>query len=104
MDYWRQCRDVFPLDVHTIRYERVVENAEAELRPLVDFLGLRWHPHLLDNQRSAGERAFIATPSYAQVAEPLYTRALGRWEKYREQLAPVLPLLAPWCERMGYAV
>ena len=35
---------------------------------------------LLDNQRSAGERAYIATPSYAQVAEPLYTRALGRWE------------------------
>src|SRR6185503_11813449 len=37
MDYWRQCREVFPLDVHIIRYERVVENAEPELRPLADF-------------------------------------------------------------------
>ncbi len=104
MDYWRQCREVFPLDVHIIRYERVVENAEAELRPLADFLGLAWHDHLIDNQRAASRRAFIATPSYAQVAEPLYTRALGRWEKYRDQLAPVLPLLEPWAKRMGYAV
>ncbi len=104
MDYWALCREVFPLEIQTVRYERIIENAEAELRPLADFLGLRWNPHLLDNQRSAGERAFIATPSYAQVAEPLYTRARGRWEKYREQLAPVLPILAPWAERMGYKV
>jgi hypothetical protein len=104
MDYWLLCRDVFPLDVHTVRYERVVEDAEAELRPLAAFLGLAWHPFLLDNQRSASGRAYIATPSYAQVAEPLYTRARGRWEKYRAQLAPVLPLLEPWCERMGYPV
>lgn len=44
------------------------------------------------------------TPSYAQVAEPLYTRARGRWQRYREALAPVLPILAPWAAAMGYDV
>ena len=35
-------------------------------------------------------------------AEPLYTRARGRWQRYADQLAPVLPILAPWAEKMGY--
>jgi hypothetical protein len=103
MGYWRQCRQVFPLEVHTIRYERLIGDPAAELRPLADFLGLAWDPRLLDHRASAKARAYIGTPSYAQVAEPLYTDARGRWERYRAQLAPVLPVLAPWCEAMGYA-
>jgi len=104
MAHWRQCRAVLPLDVHTIRYEATIEDPEGELRSLAAFLGLEWDPRLLDHRRTAGARSFIATPSYAQVAEPLYTRARGRWEKYREQMASVLPLLAPWAEEMGYEV
>ena len=102
MSHWLRCRQVFPLEVHTIRYERVIEDPAAELRPLAAFLGLEWNGALLDHRRSARERAYIATPSYAQVAEPLYTRARGRWERYRAQLEPVLPILAPWCALMGY--
>ena len=44
----------------------------------------------------------IATPSYAQVVQPIYKRASGRWQRYREQMAPVLPILMPWAEKMGY--
>jgi tetratricopeptide (TPR) repeat protein len=104
MAHWRQCRAVFPLDVHTIKYESTIADAEGELRSLAAFLGLDWDPRLLDHRRTAGERSFIATPSYAQVAEPLYNRARGRWEKYREQMAPVLGILAPWAEEMGYEI
>lgn len=103
MSYWRQCRAVFPLDVHGIRYERLIENPERELRPLAAFLGLPWDRRLLDHRGNAEARAYIGTPSYAQVAAPLYTSARGRWERYRAQLAPVMPILAPWCEAMGYA-
>jgi hypothetical protein len=104
MSHWLRCRQVFPLEVHTIRYERMIEDPQAELRPLAAFLGLDWNDDLLDHRRSARERAYIATPSYAQVTEPLYTRARGRWERYRAQMEPVLPILAPWCELMGYEV
>ncbi|HYJ53245.1 MAG TPA: sulfotransferase, partial [Allosphingosinicella sp.] len=102
MDYWAQCRAIFPLQVHAVRYERMIEDPEAELRAAAAFLGLAWDDAMLDHVASARTRAFIGTPSYAQVAEPLYTRAKGRWEKYRAQLAPVLPVLAPWAARMGY--
>lgn len=72
-----------------------------ELRALPHFLGLAWDPAMLDHVASAGRRGHIATPSYAQVAEPLNHRAGGRWQRYRGQLAPVL---APWCAAMGYEV
>jgi len=104
MAYWQRCREVFPLDVHAIRYERVIDDPEAELRPLAAFLGLDWDARLLDHIGSAKARRHIGTPSYAQVAEPLYTSARGRWLRYRDEMAPVLPVLAPWAELMGYEI
>jgi tetratricopeptide (TPR) repeat protein len=104
MDYWRRCRAVLPLAVHTVRYESMIDDAEGELRALAAFLDLAWDPALLDHRRSASKRAYIATPSYAQVSEPLYTRARGRWKRYRRQLEPVLPILAPWATEMGYDI
>uniref|UniRef100_UPI0035CAC0F6 sulfotransferase n=1 Tax=uncultured Sphingomonas sp. TaxID=158754 RepID=UPI0035CAC0F6 len=100
--FWEQCRAILPLAVHEIAYERVVEDAESQLRPLFDYLGLDWNPGVLDHRRTAAERGVISTASYAQVTEPLYRRAAGRWESYGPQLAPVLPLLAPWVARFCY--
>jgi len=102
LDAWTWARELLPLDVHTIRYERMVEDLEGEMKALLGYLGLPWDPAVLDNEASAGKRDYIRTASYAQVGEPIYRRAAGRWERYREQLAPVLPILAPWAERMGY--
>ena len=102
MTLWTRSRELLPLDVHTIRYEALVEDMEKELRPLIAFLGLEWDEKLLDHRGTAKKRGTIITPSYAQVAEPIYKRASGRWERYRTQMEPVLPILAPWAERFGY--
>lgn len=104
MAYWQHCRELLPLAVHTIRYEDLVEDVEAEIRPLLAFLGLGWDEKVLDHQRAAEERGFIRTPSYAQVTEGIYSRASGRWVRYRRHLEHVLPILAPWAERFGYAM
>ncbi|HET8613244.1 MAG TPA: sulfotransferase [Sphingomonas sp.] len=104
LGYWEQARKVFALPVKAVRYERMIVDAEAELRPLADFLGLEWNPALVDHRGSAAARAYITSPSYSQVTEPLYTRARGRWRRYARQMEPVLPLLAPWAERMGYSL
>jgi Flp pilus assembly protein TadD len=100
--FWEQARSLMPLDVHTIVYERMVEDPEAELRPLLDFLRLEWRPEMLDHQRTAASRGLITTASYSQVQEPIYKRASGRWQRYRAHLAPVLPTLKPWIEKFGY--
>jgi tetratricopeptide (TPR) repeat protein len=102
MKHWERAREVLPLNVHVIKYEDMVVDLEREMRPLIDFLQIEWDPKLLEFQSTARERGYIRTPSYAQVTEGLYTRSSGRWENYREQLEPILPVLAPWVEKFGY--
>jgi len=102
LGFWTRCRAMLPLDVHVLRYEALVADKEKEMRALIAFLGLEWDEKVLDNQATAIRRGPIATPSYAQVVQPIYDKASGRWLRYREQMAPVLPVLLPWAERLGY--
>jgi tetratricopeptide (TPR) repeat protein len=99
---WSRSEELLALDVHRVRYERMVDDLEAEMRPLLAFLGIAWDPRVLDNIGSAARRSHIRTASYSQVTEPIYRRSAGRWSRYREQMAPVLPILAPWADRLGY--
>lgn len=100
--YWLRCREVLPIAVHTVRYETLIADPESELRRIADFAGLEWNSQLLANESNASARVYIGSPSYAQVAEPIYKRADGRWRRYRAQMAAVMPILAPWIERLGY--
>jgi tetratricopeptide (TPR) repeat protein len=103
MSIWSATRETLGLNVHTAVYEQLVADPEATLRPLVQFLGLEWNDAVLDHARTAKARGTIVTPSYDQVTEPVNTRAVGRWKRYRKQLEPVLPILLPWAERLGYS-
>ena len=103
MTLWQQYQDALPLAVHTVRYESLVESFEETLTPAFEFLGVDWDDGVRDYAETARARGRIDTPSYNQVTQPLYTRSQGRWENYREQLQPVLPILLPWAERLGYA-
>ena len=104
LTFWRRCTEVLAIEWIPVRYERLLEDPRAEMTRLADFAGLAWSDRLLTNESNAAARAFIGSPSYAQVSQPLYTRARGRWLRYRAQMEPVLPILRPWIERMGYPV
>lgn len=92
----------WPLRTRQVRYEALVEDPEAVARGVIEFLGLPWDDAVLD-YRSELAGAHISTPSYTQVAEPIYRRAIGRWRRYAEAMSPVLDSLAPMVERLGYA-
>lgn len=96
------CRAKMPLDLREVRYERLVADFETEARETCAFLGLSWHPGMTEFAVLA-QRRTINTPSAAQVREGLYRHGEGQWRAYREQLGPVLPTLAPWVARFGYA-
>ena len=81
-----------------------MQDAEAALRSVTNFLGLPWEDAALDHQGTARRRGFIRTPSYAQVTEGIYRRASGRWTSYRHHMRYGIPILAPWAERYGYAM
>lgn len=102
MGVFSRARDVLPIATHALVYEQLISEPEAALRPLIDFLGLEWRPELLDHRSTAQSRGAIITPSYDQVIQPLSKTPSGRWRRYEAQLAPVLPILLPWAERLGY--
>jgi Flp pilus assembly protein TadD len=102
MSLFFRARDRMNLPTHTLVYEDLVADPTAALRPVIDFLGLDWRAELLDHRATAARRDAIKTPSYDSVSEPLSKRPSGRWRRYEAQLAPVLSVLLPWAERLGY--
>lgn len=101
---WGVAEATLPIRVHRVRYENLVVDPESEMRTLLRFTGLPWDASVLDNRTAAASRGHIRTASYSQVTEPIHARSAGRWERYRAELAAVLPILAPWATRMGYQV
>lgn len=84
-----------------VRHEALVEDFDAAVREVCDFLGLPWSDAMRDFAQKGRDRA-VATPSGVQLARGLSAEGVGAWRRYREQLAPVLPALAPWIAKYGY--
>jgi Flp pilus assembly protein TadD len=101
---WEGACDAMPLNVLPIRYERILDDREAELRRAIEFVGLPWDAGMLDHENTALTRGNVRTASYSQVTEPIYDRANGRWRRYRQYLEPVLPILEPRATKMGYVL
>ena len=49
-----------------------------------------------------GLRATLLRGAMA-IAEPIYTRAIGRWKNYASALEPALEALEPFVREFGYA-
>jgi tetratricopeptide (TPR) repeat protein len=102
MGLWHHYASLLALNYHPIKYEDIVADFEGETRRLLDFLGLEWDPRVLEYNKNARQRKHINTPSYNQVTEEIYTRARYRWQRYENQLRPVMPLLAPFIDHFNY--
>jgi hypothetical protein len=87
MAHWRQ---VLPVPVHEVVYERLVDDFEAEARRLVAACGLDWQPACLEFHRTVRP---VRTASVTQVRQPLYRRALARWKHYETALADLFARL-----------
>ncbi len=95
------CRERLPLAYHEVRYDRLVADFETTVRAMADFAGLEWTEDFRAFDKTAQTRG-VRTASATQVRRGLYDGG-GKWRRYQEQLAPVLPILAPWVERFGFA-
>ncbi|MDE8344962.1 MAG: sulfotransferase, partial [Acidocella sp.] len=84
-----------------VAYEAVVQDQEAMLRRMLDFIGVAFDARCLAFEEN---KRFARTASYAQVTEKLYDRARYRYRHYLPHLAPVLEGLSPLIERLGYTV
>ncbi|MEH6610252.1 MAG: sulfotransferase [Halioglobus sp.] len=88
MAHWNA---VLPGVIHTVAYEDVVANTEAEARKLLQFCGLNWEPQCLqfyDNAQAS------TTASAAQIRQPVYKGSVAKWRDYREHLQPLEKILS----------
>ncbi|KAG2487977.1 hypothetical protein HYH03_013417 [Edaphochlamys debaryana] len=68
----------------TLHYEELVAAPEASARRLLSHCGLPWDPSALAFHTA---NRTVSTASVAQVRQPLYKKAVGRWRQYERQLA-----------------
>jgi tetratricopeptide (TPR) repeat protein len=94
-------REKLQLEHRAIRYEDLVADFEGQAKALCAWFGVEFDPAMHGFAERA-RQGLIATPSSTQVAEGLYTRGVGQWRAYRDQMAPVLPVLEPWVRQFGY--
>jgi tetratricopeptide (TPR) repeat protein len=84
-----------------VHYEDMVDDQEASIRKALAFIGEEFDPKCLAFHEN---RRYARTASYAQVTERLYDRSRYRYRHYLPQLQPVIPILRPVIERLGYTV
>ena len=101
MDLVQHYRAEMTLRYLPIRYEDIVADQEASVRAMLAFVGEDFDKACLTFHKN---RRYARTASYAQVTEPLYERSVHRYRHYRAHLEPVLPILRPVIERLGYTV
>jgi tetratricopeptide (TPR) repeat protein len=92
---------VLSLPFQSVRYESLVADLRGEMDAVCDFVGIGWSDAMLDFAETARSRG-VRTPSARQVVRGLYGEGVGQWRNYSAELAPVLPVLAPWVETFGY--
>jgi hypothetical protein len=88
MAHWH--RVLPPGRILDVRYEDVVADLEGQARRIVAHCGLNWDPHCLAFHQT--DRP-VLTASAAQVRQPIYNNAIGRWRVYEEHLGPLLSAL-----------
>jgi Tfp pilus assembly protein PilF len=94
------CRERLPLACHEVRYDRLVVDFEATVTAFARFIGIEWTEAFRTFDRTAQTRG-VRTASATQVRRGLYD-GRGQWRRYADQLAPALPILAPWVARFGF--
>ncbi|MDX8356157.1 tetratricopeptide repeat-containing sulfotransferase family protein [Sphingopyxis terrae] len=83
---------VLPGYIHHLTYENLVQNTEAEVARLLDYLGLPFDEACLrffENDRA------VYTPSSEQVRSPINREGIERWHNYRPFLGPLADALGP---------
>jgi len=101
MDVWLRMKELGGFEWIETRYEDVVADMPGEGRRATEFLGLEWHDHQSRYFETARRKVLYA-PTYHDVTQPIYSRAVGRWQHYGKYLEPIQDKLAPYCEAFGY--
>jgi tetratricopeptide (TPR) repeat protein len=101
MNNWLTLSPLIPGHCLVVRYEDMVEDLESVARKTLEFLGVPWDAKVLGFDEHARQKT-VRSPTYADVTQPVYKRAVGRWHNYQKYLEPHLQKLEPFVKAFGY--
>jgi len=101
MGMWTTAAPLMKNPYLEVRYEDMVEDLESVARRTLDFLGVAWDPGVLGFDEHARKKT-VRSPTYADVAKPVFKTAVGRWRNYQKCFEPYLDKLAPFAKAFGY--
>jgi hypothetical protein len=101
MGLWRTMSERMPNPRMELRYEDLVGDLDAVSRRVLEFLGVSWDERVLRfNEHARGK--LVRSPTYAEVAKPVFKTAVGRWRNYQKYLEPWVETLTPFLRDYGY--
>ena len=86
MDFWKSC---YPDSIVTVDYQQLVDEPEANLVGLFDFLGIRWSEEYLKFYQS---KRPVRTLSVEQVRSPIYKGSVERWRNYEPWITELIEM------------
>jgi TPR repeat protein/tetratricopeptide (TPR) repeat protein len=101
MDLVEHYRTEMALRYLPVRYESMVKDMNDSVRRILEFVGEPFDEHCVEFQKN---RRLPHTPSYAQVTEKINDRSLFRYRHYIKHLEPVIPIVQPVMNRLGYTL
>ena len=87
MEYWREALGDKFLEID---YEETVSDFETQARRLIDYVGLEWDNACLEPHK---QKRAVLTASKMQVIKPVYKTSVKAWERYADQLKPLIEAL-----------
>ena len=87
MAHWDE---VLPGFVLTVNHEDVVDDLEAQVQRMLDFVGLEFEQSCVDFHKT---KRNIKTPSSEQVRQPIYKSATEQWRHFEPYLGPLKKVL-----------
>lgn len=101
MNLWQTLKPMLEGHYLHVSYEDMVDDLEPVARKTLDFLGAPWDARVLGFDEHARKK-LVRSPTYADVTQPVYKRARGRWRNYQKYLEPHLEKLEPFAKAFGY--
>lgn len=102
MGLWLKLKPAVSEFAIEVRYEDIVQNLENNAQRVLEFLNLPWDPRVLKFNEHA-QNKIVRSPTFNEVAKPLYQSSVGRWRNYEKYFAPYLHKLTPFLSAFGYA-
>ena len=87
INFWKKC---FPEKFYTIKYEKLVDNPEIEIKKLIKYCDLEWDPNCLEHYKN---KSPIKTASINQARKPIYKSSKNLSDNYSNYLNEMFSLL-----------